>query len=114
MKCPLARSKTRSRLKLFDEMYDTDDASPSVRDNESVLSAGTSPSTEFTHVSPTQYVQDVNETPQVQLQGGSVRATLLQTNSFKRKRAGEVELQDLKSESDTDHGDSTDDEWHNT
>ena len=43
-----------------------------------------------------------------------MRATLLQTNSFKRKRAGEMELQDLKSESDTDHGDSTDDEWHNT
>ena len=96
-------------------MYDTEDASPSARDNESVLSPGTSPLTEFIHVSPTQYVQDVNESPQVQPRGGSVRATQLQPNSFKRNRAGEVELHDLnKSESDTDHGDSTDDEWHNT
>jgi hypothetical protein len=113
LESPARTIQNKIPLETFDEMYDTDDASPSARDNESVLSAGTSPSTEFTHVSPTQYVQDVNETPQVQLRGGSARATLLQTNSFKRQRGGEVELQDLKSEPDTDHGDSTDNEWHN-
>ena len=100
-----------SRWENIDDIYDE---SPPAHDNDSVLQTGTSPSTEFTHVSPTQVVQDVAETPQVQLRGGSVRATLLQTNSFKRERGGEVALQDLKSEPDTDHGDSTDDEWHNT
>ena len=92
---PARTIQNKIPLETFDEMYDTDDASPSARDNESVLSAGTSPSTEFTHVSPTQYVQDVNETPQVQLRGGSARATLLQTNNFKRQRGNEVQLQDL-------------------
>ena len=113
LESPARTIQSKIPLETFDEMYATDDASPSARDNESVVSAGTSPSTEFTHVSPTQYVQDVNETPQVQLRGGSARATLLQTNSFKRQRGGEVQLQDLQSEPDTDHGDSTDNEWHN-
>ena len=99
------------RWENIDDIYDK---SPPAHDNDSVLQTGTSPSTEFTHVSPTQVVQDVAETPQVQLREGSVRATLLQTNNFKRERGGELALQDLKSEPDTDHGDSTDDEWHNT
>ena len=55
LESPVRTIQNRIPLETFDEMYDTDDASPSARDNESVLSAGTSPSTEFTNVSPTQY-----------------------------------------------------------
>ena len=62
------------RWENIDDIYDE---SPPAHDNDSVLPAGTSPSTEFTHASPTQVAQDVAETPQVQLWGGSVRATLL-------------------------------------
>ena len=40
-----------------------------------------------------------------------MRAPLLQTNSFKRGREGEEELQDLRGEPDS--GDSTDNDWHN-